>query len=99
MSENDQESINEQSYEKLLLGESGKKKRKPDPTKDKRWHAVKGLGTSINILKGKRNRAYLVYKIEPLLHVIQYYNLKINELQERKDDLIASILASRKQNG
>ena len=90
MSEADQEIVNEASYEELLTGKKTEKKtRKPDPTKDPRWHAVRGLTYSMNIMSGRIERAYKDGFQE--YHIATFYTLTIRQLAEKKNRLIAEI--------
>lgn len=91
MSEVDQEIVNEESYAELLTGKKPEKKtRKPDPTKDSRWHAVRGLGYSINILSGFKCRA-MDRNIPLEGHIILYCNFTIPPLVDKRNRLIAEI--------
>lgn len=91
MSDAEQEIVNEQSYEELLTGKKTEKKtRKPDPTKDSRWHAVRGLGYSINILSGFRTRA-IERDIPFERHIILYCDFTIPPLVDKKNRLITEI--------
>lgn len=90
MSESEQEAVNEQSYEQLLIGNKEKKTKKIDKTKDSRWHAVKGLGYSINILCGFQSRA--IHRDMPQeFHIILYCNTEIPRLIDKKDKLLKEI--------
>lgn len=80
MNDTEQEIINENSYKELLTGKKGK---------DPRWHSVKGLGRSINILSGVRNRSsyQMIQQGQPTQHIIDYCDFTDKILRDKKDRL------------
>lgn len=86
MDEPEQEVVNEDSYSSLLLGNEVQKPK--DPTKDSRWHAVRGIGYSINIAKGELEKIKIIVKNpERLDKIIAIYNEEFTKMYDTKERL------------
>lgn len=91
----DQEKINEESYKELYLG------KKQDPSKDSRWHAIKGLGRSIGILSGVLEKAksgyYFGCNYEETQQIIDFCTKQIPLLGDKKERLKHEVKADQER--